>query len=55
MNCVSNIMCVYVCACVYMCVEKCSNYVLEGRVEDTVGCPNCELNDILLWPVHGAL
>lgn len=55
MNCVSNIMCVYVCACVYMCVEKCSNYVLEGRVEDTGGFPNCEFNDILLWSVHGAL
>lgn len=27
-----------------MCTEKCSNYVLEGRVEDTGGCPNCEFN-----------
>lgn len=24
-------------------------------MEDTGGCPNCELNDILLWSVHGAL
>ena len=44
-----------VCACVYMCVEKCSNCILEGRVEDTGGCPNCELNYILLWSVHGAM
>lgn len=38
-----------------MCVEKCSNYVLEGRVQDAGGCPNCEFNNFFLWSVYGAL
>lgn len=42
-----------------MCVEKCSNYVLEARVEDAGGCINCEFNYILTvvnsWNIRGVV